>query len=138
MEEMPKDASRATGVLFRSHIEITRILRQLARDQTVLSAEVGNAGQLFLTRLLNVDPDGEYFVFACSQERQANIALLEQAYVVFRASDKRWRIEFAAATPTETVFDGEPAVRFAVPQALVQSQRREHPRFNVPSDASLR
>src|SRR5258708_31714246 len=82
MEEMPKDASRATGVLFRSHIEITRILRQLARDQTVLSAEVGNAGQLFLTRLLNVDPDGEYFAFSSSQQRHANLALLEPPHVL--------------------------------------------------------
>ena len=47
-------------------------------------------------------------------------------------------IEFVATVPSETVFDGAPAVRFAVPQSLVRSQRREHPRFNVPSDASLR
>jgi len=137
-QKIPEDASRTTGVLFRSHIEITRILRQLVHDQTVLSAEIGDPGQLFLTRLLHVDSDGEFLVLAYSQERLANTAVLEQTYVVFTANDKRWRIEFAAAAPSETVFDGEPAVRFAVPQSLVQSQRREHPRFSVPPDASLR
>ncbi len=137
-EHTPEDASRTTGVLFRSHIEITRILRQLTRDRAVLSAELGDPGQLFLTRLLHVDPGGEFFVLAYGDERQANIALLEQASVVFRAGDKRGYIEFAAAAPSETVFDGNPAVRFAIPRALVRSQRREHPRFRVPSDASLR
>lgn len=134
----PEDASRATGVLFRSRIEITRILSRLARDRAVLSAQVGDAGQLFLTRLLHVDPSGEFFVLAYSEERRANIALLQQAAVVFRASDKRGRIEFVASAPSETVFDGSPAVRFEVPQALVRSQHRQHPRFKVSSDASLR
>lgn len=137
-DQTPDDASRTTGVLFRSHAEITRILRQLAHDGAVLSAEVGDPGQLFLTRLLHVDPAGEFFVLTYSEEHRTNTALLEQASVVFRTSDKRGRIEFAAAAPSETVFDGGPAVRFAVPQTLVRSQRREHLRFKVPSDASLR
>lgn len=137
-EQTPQDASRATGVLFRSRIEITRILRRLARDRAVLSAEVGDPRQLFLTRLLHVDPAGEFFVLCYSEERRANTALLEQASVVFRASDKRGRIEFMASAPSETVFEGDPAVRFAVPQALVRSQNREHPRIKVRSDSSLR
>lgn len=127
-----------TGALYRSRIEITRILLQLARDRALLSAEVGDAGQLFLTRLLHVDPGGAFFVLASSEERRANIALLEQASLVFRTNDKRGRIEFAATAPSETVFDGNPAIRFALPQALVRSQQREHPRFSVPPDASLR
>ena len=101
-QTIPEDASNVTGVLFRSHIEITRILRQLAGDGTVLSAEVGELRQLFLTRLLHIDPKGEFLVVAYSQERPANAALLEQTYVVFHASDKVGRIEFAATAPTET------------------------------------
>jgi len=137
-QQTQEDAARATGALFRSRIEITRILQQLTRDRAVLSAEVGDPAQLFLTRLLHVDPAGEFFVLTYSEERRANAALLEHASVLFRASDKRGRIEFVAGPPSETAFDGEPAVRFAVPQALVRSQHREHPRFTVPADASLR
>jgi len=133
-----EDASRATGTLFRSHIEITRILKQLARSRAVLSAVVGDLGHLFLTRVLHVDSDEEFLVLAYSEERRANTALLEQASVVFRASDKRGRIEFATSAPSETVFDGAPAVRFALPHTLVRSQLREYPRFKVPADASLR
>lgn len=131
-------ATRATGALFRSRIEITRILQQLSRDRAVLSAQVGEDAQLFLTRLLHVDPAGEYFIVGYSDERRANATLLEQATVLFRASDKRGRIEFAAAVPSETVFEREPAVRFDLPLALIRSQQRAHPRFNVPADVSLR
>lgn len=137
-EQRPEDASRATGALFRSHIEITHILRVLARDHAVLTAEVGDAKQLFLSRLLHVDEAGEFFLVAYSEERLANAALLEQASVVFRTNDKRGRIEFAASAPTETFLDADPAVRFALPQVLVRSQNREHPRFKVPADSSLR
>lgn len=137
-EQSAEDGSRATGALFRSRIEITRILRRLARDRAVLTAEVGDARQLFLTRLLHVDEAGEFFLVAYSEERRANAALLEEVSVLFRANDKRGRIEFAASAPSETVFDGHPTVRFAVPQSLVRSQSREHPRFKVPSDSSLR
>ncbi len=137
-EHTREDGAHATGVLFRSRIEITRILRQLARDRALLSAEIGDAGQLFLTQLLQVDPAGEFFIVDYSEERRANTALLEQPSVVFRANDKRGRNEFSAAAPSETVFAGKPAVRFALPQALVKSQLREHPRFKIPLDASLR
>lgn len=132
------EGSHATGVLFRSRIEILRILQRLVRDRTVVSAQVGDAEQLFLTRLLHVDTAGEFFIVSYSEERRANTALLEQLSVIFRASDKRGRIEFSAAAPAETVFGGDPAVRFALPRALVRSQLREHPRFTVPADASLR
>jgi flagellar brake protein len=128
----------STAVLFRSHIEIMRILRNLASDGAVLSAEFGDPEQLFLTRILHIDAEGTFFVLAYSQERRANRALLEQANVVFRANDKRGRIEFTVATPTEMLFSGAPAVRFAVPPLLIRSQRREHPRFSVPPDVSLR
>jgi c-di-GMP-binding flagellar brake protein YcgR len=128
----------STAVLFRSHIEITRILRNLARDEAVLTAEFGDPEQLFMTRLLDIDAEGAFFVVAYSQERRANRALLEQSSVVFRANDKRGRIEFTVARPTETVFAGAPAIRFAVPPLLIRSQRREHPRFSVPADVSLR
>src|ERR1700731_3994425 len=122
----------STAVLFRSHIEITNILSNLARDEAVLTAEFGEPEQLFLTRLLDIDAEGAFFVVGYSQERRANRALLEQASVVFRANDKRGRIEFTVTTPIETVFAGAPAIRFPVPQLLIRSQRREHPRFSVP------
>jgi c-di-GMP-binding flagellar brake protein YcgR len=136
--QFPDDTSHVTGVLFRSHIEIKRILQQLLDDGSVLAAELGDPGQLFLTRLLHIDADGEFLVVGYSHERQANTRLLEHAHTVFQASSKRGRVEIPMSAPTETVFEGEPAVRFAFPQTLVQSQRREHPRFTVPPDVSLR
>ncbi len=131
-------AARAGAVLYRSRIEIIRILARLARDKAVLSAELGEPGQLFLSRVLHVDRAEDFFILAYSEERQANAALLAQASVAFVASEQRGRIEFLASAPVETVYEGVPAIRFTIPQALVRSQSREHPRFKVPADSSLR
>jgi len=132
------NAPDVTGVLFQSRIEIARILRELARDEALVSAAVGQGQQLFLTRVLHVDPNGEFFVIAYCEQRQANHALLQEPFVAFRANRGFWRLEFTALAPTETVFDGIAGVRFSLPGSLVQSQRREHPRLPVPPDVSLR
>jgi c-di-GMP-binding flagellar brake protein YcgR len=133
-----EDDPHVTGVLFRSHIEIERILRKLVLDATVLSVGFKASKHLFLSRLLYIDPEGEFLIAAYSEERSANTLLLEQKEVVFWANSNRGRIEFTLTAPTHTMFNGAGAVRFAFPQALVQSQRREHPRFKVPADSSLR
>ena len=132
------NASNRNGVLFRSRIEITGVLEELARDGALLAAEVGGGEQLFLTRVLHVDPGGEFFVIGYSEEKKANNALLEEQSVKFWANEGSWRIEFTATRPSEMVFDGVAAVRFVIPEALIQSHHREHPRFRVRSDVSLR
>lgn len=133
-----EDAPHAAGVLYRSRIEITRILRQLERDRAVLTAEVGSPGQLFLTRLLHVDADGAFLILEYYDERRANTALLDRESVTFSTGDKQGRIEFTLIAPTDTLFAGSPALRFALPSALLRLHQRAHPRFKIPPDASLR
>jgi c-di-GMP-binding flagellar brake protein YcgR len=128
----------ADGVLFRSRIEIARILGELARDAVVLAAEFGAGGQLFLSRVLRVVPDEQFLVVAYGQDKQVNNALLREMAVRFRANSGAWRIEFSVREPAETLFEGRGAIRFAFPEALLRSRRREHPRLRVPEDASLR
>lgn len=138
MDTTPQNDSDGHGVLFRSRIEIAGVLERLARYGAVLVAEVGDGDQLFLTRVLRVDPGEEFFIAAYSLEKEANIALLEKRSVRFQASEGSWRMQFIATRPSETEFEGAAAVRFALPKALIQSHHREHPRFGVPLDVSLR
>lgn len=130
--------AKSDGVLFRSRIEIARILEELARGQVMVSVEFGDGEQLFLTSLLGVAADGESFAIAYCADKARNNALLREKSARFHANSGPWRIEFAAAEPADTVFEGRGAVRFAMPEALLRSQRREHPRLKVPEDASLR
>lgn len=126
------------GVLFRSRIEIARILEELARGEVMVSVEFGDAEHLFLTSVLGVAADGESFSIAYCEDKELNNALLRERSARFHANSGPWRIEFAAGEPAETLYNGRGAVRFAIPEALLRSQRREHPRLKVPGDASLR
>lgn len=128
----------SSGVLYRSRMEIARILADLARDNAILSTDVEHGESLFLTRILHVDPGQEFFVVAYGDERAANAALLGKEVVTFLASHPRFRIEFTASHPVDTLFQGRSAVKMSLPDVLVEQQRRQHRRYPVPADVSLR
>ena len=133
-----QDLAHASGVLFRSRIEIGRILEALRRQGATLSAEVGGGERLFLTRVLQVDAARNFFVTEFSDEHPANKEAVTLGSLDFVTQLEGARIEFEAAQPEDTLYRGKPAIRFAFPLALVRSQRREHPRVPVPSEVSLR
>ena len=60
------DEHAATGVLVRSRTEIAHVLEELARDGSVLCAEL-EGEQLFMSRVLHVDAEqGCFFIgYAC-------------------------------------------------------------------------
>jgi c-di-GMP-binding flagellar brake protein YcgR len=127
-----------SDVLYRSRIEIARILGNLAREACVLSADVGNEECLLLTRILHVDPGQEFLIVAYGEEKAANTALLHQETTTFLGTSRQARVEFTAAHPVETTFEDRAAVRFSFPCALIEMQRRKHRRYPVPAGVSLR
>ena len=135
---MEGDPAPATGVLFRSRIEIGRVLQSLLDARCTLSAEVHEGEQLFLTRLLHVDPERNFLVTGFSEEQSANKDAVVQASLNFVSYLHGARIEFEAIEPEDILHEGKAGIRFAFPKALVRSQQRQHPRIPVPSDASLR
>ena len=124
--------------MYRSHIEIAGILRSLENERSLVSADVNGGKQLYLTRIVHVDPGTEYFVIACSDEKSANAALLAEKTVVFRATFQKTRVEFSAAHPSDISHNDMAAIRLSFPEALTQVQRRRFPRYQVPGDVSLR
>lgn len=138
MEDPRFDVPNSTGVLYRSRIEILRILDELAHNNAMVYSAVEGGERLFLTRMLHVDPSGECFLVEYSDQHRSNNALLVQGAVRFVAYHEGARVEFEAGAPAEAEFGGVPAVRFTLPVALVCSHRREHPRYPVPESVSLR
>ncbi|OGA50625.1 MAG: hypothetical protein A3G25_09010 [Betaproteobacteria bacterium RIFCSPLOWO2_12_FULL_63_13] len=135
---MASTRASLTNVLYRSQIEIARVLRLLEREGSMVSAHVANGERLYITRVVHVDLDAGYFLIAFSDEKQANDALLGDETVVFRGNVRQTRVEFSASHPCDTVHDDKPAIRFAFPSVLAQIQRRRFPRYRVPGDVSLR
>jgi len=125
------------NVLYRSHIEICRILQFLASDNCPVAAAIGN-NQLFASHILSVDPGTGYFVVAYSANKSANSMLFGLPSLEFTANPHGGHLVFQVSNPADMQFDGKPAIQFALPQSVTLKHRREQPRTPVPEDASLR
>ena len=127
--------------LFRSQIEIRGVLEALAERHVTISADIENdRGEelLFLTRLLHVDPAGQFIVIACNRDKRANQALITCPAPVLHANLDNAHIEFAASAPVDVMFRGVAAIRLRFPDALLRLRRREHLRLHLPPSVPLR
>lgn len=125
------------NVLYRSRIEIYRILQALEDERSSLSAEIGN-NRVFVSHVLSVDPAAGHFFIAYCANKSLNSALFDLPVLEFTASHQGAQLVFQVSHPSGTQFDGQPAIQFAFPQSLILHHRREHPRIPVPADVSLR
>jgi c-di-GMP-binding flagellar brake protein YcgR len=130
-QPLPKNA------LYRSHIEICRILQELADKHTSIFAPAGSAGT-FVSRVLFVDPNKGFFDVAYCANKQLNSIVLKSPSLMFSANHQDAHLVFEVTAPAETLIDGQSAIRFALPDVLTLYHRREFPRIPVPAEASLR
>ena len=126
--------------LLRSRIEITRVLDRLLADRDPIASYIGRDAEsdegeevLLVTRLLEVDPEKDWLVFAYSPGREANARLLALAHVRFVAQLQTGRIEFAVHNPRETEYGDQLAFKTDFPAALVRLERRRAGRVRVPA-----
>ncbi len=126
------------NLLFRSRIEICRVLQLLAHERCTIAATLRNIYP-FVSRVLALDTESGHFLVAFGPRRDVNAMLLETPSVEFTASEHQdLYFTFEATTPEEVQFEGQPAIRLALPQALLMHNRREHPRLPLPAEVSLR
>jgi c-di-GMP-binding flagellar brake protein YcgR len=134
----PANNKRSDNLLFRSHMEICRIMQTLGQEHSQVSAEIKN-GHPFSSHVLAVDPGNNRFVIAYSAHKLINAMLLNSPSVEFTATDKQGlNYTFTVTAPEETQVGGENGIQFALPKALLLHNRREHPRIPVSGDLSLR
>lgn len=126
------------NLLFRSHIEICRILRVLMKERSPLKTEVGR-GHLFKSRVLAVDESNNRFAIAYCQNKSTNSELLQAPVVGFTASSQHGaHFSFEAAAPKANQLGGDPVIQLDLPQTLLLHNRREHPHLPVQGPVSLR
>lgn len=125
------------NVLYHSRIEIYRILQALEKEHISLSAEIGN-GRIFVSHVLSVDPTTGHFVIAHCANKSLNSVLFELPILEFTASHRGAQLVFQVSHPSDTRFDGQPAIKFAFPQSLILHHHRDQPRIPVPGNVSLR
>lgn len=131
--------ARPDNLLFRSHIEICRILQMLAHEHSHIVAEVGDH-LTFKAFILALDLPHDRFSTTFSPNKEANSALLAFPDALeFTASDSQGLLyTFEASSPEEIQIDGQPAIHFDLPKALLLHNRREHMRLGTAENISLR
>jgi c-di-GMP-binding flagellar brake protein YcgR len=133
----PPKKPRAENLLFRSRLEICRILQLLSHEHSPITAEI--KGHPFSAHALAVDRVAGYFFITYSPHKLINAILLESPKVEFTATDKMGlHFTFEASHPEDTQHSGTPAIRFDLPTTLLLHNRREHPRIPVGPEISLR
>lgn len=137
MSEPAAPGKKPENLLFRSRLEISRMLQTLAQAHCAISADINS--HPFASRLLAADENGGRFVIAYSGHKAINALLMKSPTVKFTVTDQQGlHYSFEAANPEETVIEGEHAIQFSFPKALAMHNRREYPRFTVPAEVSLR
>ncbi len=137
---MSSQGTRSNGdnLLYRSRIEICRILLSLALEKARVLADISH-GRQFISHLLCVEPEADRLIVAYSSSKLVNATVLGSPSLEFTATDHRkLHFSFEATAPEETRFEDRPAIQFALPRILLQHNRREHPRIPVPADTALR
>lgn len=134
-----KPTPQKNSVLYRSRIEIARILQTLANENIAVFTNIGDMDeeQIFVSHVLTVKPDDDYFVLAYSAEKTINSALFKRSALKLKANYQGARIAFVAYRPADTMFEGQPAIRFVFPRALLH-YHREHKRIGIPREIALR
>lgn len=126
------------NLLFRSRIEILRLMQALAQGKCKISATLAG-GHPFSSFLIAFDAASERFAIDYSPHKTLNAMLLAAPSVEFTATDQNnLNYTFVASGPDETVIAGGPAIRFPLPKAILMHNRREHPRLPAPAELSLR
>lgn len=133
------DLATTTGrLLVRSGIEIGHTLEAMRADGDRVTAQLDQGELMFLSHLLHVDADAGWFALACSESKEANLALLASVSTSMACNHRGAHYEFVAREPRVTEHSGVAAIRFALPVALLTMQRRARQRSPLPPSVPLR
>jgi c-di-GMP-binding flagellar brake protein YcgR len=125
------------NALYRSHIEICRMLQLLAKNHSSIHADIG-ISKMFISHVLFVDLRAEHFVISFCANKSLNSEVLQLSSLKFTANFQDAHVAFEVLNPTEVQFNDQPAMQFPLPDALILYHRRECPRTPIPTEASLR
>ena len=136
--DLSSHLSTTGRLLVRSGIEIGRTLNAMRGNQEAVTATLDTGKIYFASRLLHVDDAQRFIVLRWSDHRPANSVLLAARSAVFHCSHDGIHFEFSSGDPREVHHAGRPAIRAGFPAVMLALHRRNHRRFQVPPELSLR
>lgn len=129
----PADPSRDDQLArygIRSRKEIVFLLRQVQQRKLLVNLDLPNSRQIIVTSVLAVDEVHNTVILDSARGDALNRELLSGPGAEFVTQLEGVTLSFFTGTVTFSDYEKLPALRVALPKALVRLQRREH--FRVP------
>ena len=125
-------------LLVRSGIEIEHTLLAMQASGDALSVDLPSDEHVFISRVLEVDPQNGTMTIEWSGSKEANAQITDMRSVGFTANHEGLHLQFFAEHPHQTDFGNRSAIQFALPKSMLAAQRRAQPRYKVPPVVPLR
>lgn len=124
MSELTTRLANTGQLLVYSGIEIDRILSSMVDDRTAISASLPQEN-MFLSRILLVDPVKQRLLIAESDSKPANDELLKLRSVNFRANHRWGQVAFSSTQPRLTRTGRETAIEMTSPAVVLAVQHHK-------------
>ena len=116
--------------LLRTKNEILFVLRGLLAGTHHITVHFNEGHDFFLTTILQLDDEGLTLDHGANAEANGRALAAERLFCV--TSHERIRIQFQVRRLKEIMYEGRPAFRAALPEAVLRLQRREYFRLTTP------
>jgi c-di-GMP-binding flagellar brake protein YcgR len=133
-----ENANNNSSHLLRSRSKIEPVLEALVARQEPVRVELPDNKGVFVTRLIQTDPIGEFIIVAAAADDTVNSAVLALTRMTLVAEPDDWHIEFVGVEPSKTEHGGAAAIRMRFPEILTVLQRRQHERHEASPGPVLR
>ncbi|MBE0621510.1 MAG: flagellar brake protein [Burkholderiales bacterium] len=118
--------------LIHSRLEIAAILKTLSRSGRMVTAYFGADDDFILTSILAVNADQNTAFIDCDANAASSRRALQAKNITFVAVHDRIKIQFSAASLSQTRLDGRDVFSMPIPATLLRLQRREYFRITTP------
>jgi len=118
--------------LLWSRHQIIMMLRRFAREERPVSVHYDDEDRVIVTRTLGVDADLDRVYFEYGDHKAGNAGLMRSREVRFSIEDGSANSQFSSPRIRDVLFEGQPVFQIAIPDRIVQADRRLHHRIKIP------
>jgi c-di-GMP-binding flagellar brake protein YcgR len=115
-----------------ARVEIIAVLRQILEEGVLITAYCEGSADFAVTAMLGLKPEFEEVVFDNASDPAAQRRLMAADSLTFVCFLAQVKVQFRTRPAEATTFEGKPAFRVRLPDALLRLQRREAFRVRTP------
>lgn len=118
--------------LVQNRIGIVQKLRQLAKNNCMVTATFNSGSQTMNTAILEVIRDMDLIALDYGPNEAMNQLMLQAERIIFTAELEGIDAQFTATSITKAKYQGQPVFAIPIPDSMLWIQRRQFYRVRVP------